>query len=515
MAEKVDLICSDFPISNCIAGVLYSDGFNEHNKILVNSINSSHRIFLDVNSRIGSVLSRLEVGESEVVSGIGEITLLEKIDPYIATFRHAMEIRSSMNDGSDQFRQLTMPSGDDEVVAYITRFMQAVKGDDSASKLILEDISIPLSMRINHVFSNEPIKGSLICLSQKGIADTIKLYSDGKEIYDSFIVDPITASYLAATGLIYSIELSSLEIFITEDTYKSVKKWVDDVERSDYMTIDVSEHGLIRTTGDDLSKICGDFILGLKFLLETANVLELKVSDVPDNVVEYRRFFDYSLYSTYRASACLDIPWLCIDHKLASIVHSNGYSIINAFNFVNSNIVKIDKNKRLFGLRLNIQCDLSVPVLYSDIISLSMSSRLQDIYLVSEFIRKQSLMCSESGELLCGFLVNVNTTLVANAYLDRDKIGEDRTDFYRIRFIEKTFYYSCRLILSSNWEGTAEYKLSRFLDQIFTKVFKAKIILDFFRGMAYQFIIGHFLDLTELNKNLKSSHEKMAANKMY
>ncbi|MEL4408393.1 PIN domain-containing protein [Shewanella algae] len=513
ISDKVDVITQTIPTERCLDGVVYSDGFNKYSKILVRGVIASHPSLIAVDSPIGSVLSRLNIGESENIAGIGEITLLERMNPLVATFRHAMDIRSSTNDGSDAFRQLEVPSDSNEMVDYLTRFMKSVKGDETKQKSILENPSIPFSMKIQNIYSSYPVKGAIICLSSKGIAETIKLNSEGTSIEDceSIIIDLLTACYLAVTGFANTFSTSSVKLYVNDENARAIRAWLDDINRDDYMTVNVTEYGLVRSTGDEIRAEYSDFISCLELLLERASILTPTISDVPSEVVELKRFFDQRVYSTFRESVTYNIPWLCLDHFVAGLAIHYKHQIVSISDFVNRNVSNIDYEDRHFGLRLAIGSGLPVPIMYADLITMSMSSNIRDVYLVSEFFKNSLVISNDKEKDMLSILTRINVNLIENAYLDRNAIGSNLTCQFRMDIIEKVFNYSCRAVISSKCNGTCEQKLARFVVHLFGEVSHVNVLNSIFQRWASMFVIGNFLDIKEVNRCIEVDKAVYAA----
>ena len=195
---------------NCGDGVIYTDGFKTSSHILVTDINSSHASLLDVESPKGQILQKMQVGETIDDSIIGQITLLERLPPYVAAFRLAIELRDKGNDGTDVFKSFSMPSNEDDFIPYFEKILRSVSFEDKDQISSLNNPDLPLVMRGKFTNPDCPVKGAIKHLTSKDSTQYMSLFNDGIETPDKVIIDIYTAVYFSMLGLVSSLNKLSI-----------------------------------------------------------------------------------------------------------------------------------------------------------------------------------------------------------------------------------------------------------------------------------------------------------------
>ena len=104
---------------HCCDGVTFTDGFETSTRLLVREIDSEHPLLLDIESPLGQTLNGIQKGAS---SGI--YTVLERLPPYVAAYRHALEIRHKGNDGTDAFRMFSLPTNPEDLAPYLENILK-------------------------------------------------------------------------------------------------------------------------------------------------------------------------------------------------------------------------------------------------------------------------------------------------------------------------------------------------------------------------------------------------------
>lgn len=508
LSNRVEVVSNPYIPKYCGDGVTYTDGFDKFTRILVRGVNTSNSYFLDVESPTGRLLESLIVGESINDGSCGEITLLERLSPFVAAFRMASELRHKGNDGTDIFKIFTMPSNENDFLPYIEKIMRRYTPEDLGKTPALQNSSIPLVMRGHFTNPDSPVKGASRHLTSIDSTKYIALFDKGVEIQDKVVIDLYTAVYFALSGLASYLNNLSIDIVLSQHTKHTLELWVKDILREDYLSLDVSDRGLHRYTSEDIRRDSLGFIQQLQTLLQNSKVEALKPLDTPDNLVKIRDMIDGTVYSTFQLSVANSIPWLCVDHLMCILAHKSGYLVAN----INAFIIELLNSLSLEDKRKSIQFSLltgtPVPILYDDIVELSRSSDNHDVYLVAKFIEKYGVSF-ESPEVSLNFLTEILGRVTANAYLEGRILNGGRShDPSYDGFAEDVFNYCCRVAINALVGDTSEKRLALFISNVVHKFSRTRGYTILLAKLTSRFATGHFLDIQEMNRVFEAYYLK-------
>lgn len=485
----------------CLDGVTYTDGFDTFNKILVRDIDVQHSDLLDVESPTGRLLDGVKTGES---TSDGKIRLLERLPPYVAAFRLASQLRNKSNDGTDVFKILTMPSNEEELIPYMEKVIRHFSPKEENKKIIINNPNIPLTMIGAFTHSYSPVQGAIHHLTTQESMQNMQLFSSGIQAPNKVIIDVYTAVYFALMGFASNLAELPMVIILSDQTRHTLEVWLKDILREDYLSLDVSDHGLHRYTAKDIKKNSLSFTRNLQILLDSATTESLQPQDTPDELIKIRDIIDVTVYSSFQLSIANSIPWLCVDHVMCTLSHSLGNQVVD----INSIVMQLLSSSSLEIKRKSIQLNLlsgtPVPILYDDIIMLSRSSESSDTYLVAKFIEKYGVSL-DSPDINISFLAEVVVSVIVNAYLDGAILQGGR--YINPRYdghAEHVFNVCCRVAIEQQVGKTAEQRLALFLSYIVLKFGKSNRYNALLSRLASAFAMGHFLDIRELNRSLES-----------
>lgn len=491
--------------NKCGDGITYSDGFETFTKILVCDIDIKHPDLLDINSPLGQRLEDAQKGDI-----IGDITVIQRISPYVAAFRLAATMRSSSYDGTDIFRQFSLPSNESEWIPYFENIMRRYSSEDKCLDEVLEKHTIPLTMRSKYTHPSNPVIGAVTHLTSQNSTQYMGLFSRGEEKPDKVIIDINTAVYISLMGFSSCFSKLGIDIVICQQTKAAIDGWLKDVLRDDYMSMGVSDNGLYRITANDIRKDTLGLISGLQTILEYAKVELLKPVDTPDILVKIRDVIDVTAYSTFQLSFANRIPLLCIDPLMCELLFHLDISVINinslVFNFLNS----LSMEERKKSIELSLSTDAPAPIFYSDIIELSRSLDSDDTFLVFKFMEKYGDVIDETGASL-NFLAEIvrNVTVVAytdGTILEGGGANNPRYDGYA----EHIFNYCCRSAMKTIAGSTAEQKFATLMYSVIDTPIQVRKYVKFISILASHFAMGHFLDFDACNEAL-ASYQKNGA----
>lgn len=499
LSNRTHVTSTSYTPVNCGPGVVYSDGFDTHRRILVRGVNINHACLLDINSPLGQFLDSMQKGETIHDSRFGEITLIERLPPNVAAFQHAIQLRNDSNDGTDVFKLFTMPTSKDEFFPYFEKIMQRFSPKDTGRDA-LKNPQIPLVMRGKYTNPDSPINGAVAHLTSKDTTQYLQLFGNGIERPSKVIIDLYTAVYLSLLGIASTLSKASVLTVISKQSKIIFDSWIENILRDDYLSFEYTDNGIIRYTAEDIKRNSFYFIQELKQLMSTSEVEALKPSDTPDNLIKIKSAIDDSVYSTFQLSVANEIPWLCVDHLMCILSYQSGYKVAN----INSILISLLNNSsfenRINGVKLSLFSGMPVPIMYRDMIELSASSTPTDVYLVARFIEKYSATFKSPEELL-SFIVEATGRTIAAAAIDGEILRGGRC--YNARYngyTEYVFNFSCRAAINGLNGDTAEKKLALFLFNLSIRFNKVKELVDLLSWLASSFATGHFLDINEINR---------------
>jgi hypothetical protein len=491
---------------HCGDGVKYTDGFSTFSHILVANVDSSHASLLDVESPKGKVLQSLQVGDTIDDPIIGEITLLERLPPYVAAFRLAIELRNKSNDGTDVFHLLSMPTNKDDIIPFLEKFLKRFSKGDKSQDLALSNPDIPLVMKSYYTDPSNPVKGAFNHLTLDNSTQYMKLFNEGVINPDKVIIDIHTAVYFALIGLVSSLKKMSLEIILSQQTKSSLELWIKDTLREDYLSLNLTEQGIQRQTSEDIKRDSLEFIEELKDLVEFSKVEALNPSNTPDEFIKIRDIIDETVYSTLQLSVANNIPLLCIDHVICSLSQHSKQPVVNIYSLVMDLLNSSSLEMRKKGIQLNLLRGTPLAILFNDIVELSQSSDNFDIYCVAKFIEKYGVQ-NQSQEVALNFLVEIVGRVTGNAYIEGGILNGGRCkDPTYDGYAEHVFNFGCGVAIKVISGDTAEQRLALFISSLLNKFGATRDYSLLISRLASTFARGHFLDIKEINRAFEENY---------
>lgn len=486
---------------HCGDGVIYTDGFETFNHILVSGITSKHGSLLNVESPKGKILQKLEIGETGSIPIIGDVTLLERLSPYVAAFRLANELRNKGNDGSDVFKLMTIPSNEEDFIPYLEKMLKTFSQGEETQGLVLSNPKIPLVMRSHYTDPSNPVKGAVNHLTLDNSTQYMSLFNDGEDNPDKVIIDIHTAVYFALIGLVANLKNLSFEIIISQHTKLVLERWIKDTLRDNYLTLDLTEHGIQRRTSEDIKRDSLVFIEELKELVEYSKIEALKPSDTPDEFIKMRDVIHQSVYTTLQLSVANNIPLLCIDHTMCSLAHHLGHRVVNIYSVLIELLNNSSLETKKKGIYLSLLSGTPIPIIYADIIELSYSSDNLDVYCVAKFIEKHGIP-NASPEIASKFLLEIAGPITTQAFIDGGILrgGRSKDPTYD-GYVEYAFNIFCRAAIKESVGETAEQRLAFFISSILSKFGKSRDYSLLILSLTSNFARGHFLDIKEVNRS--------------
>jgi hypothetical protein len=498
--DKQDLV---YLPKSCIKGVEYNDGFKKYNRILIRDVETEHPLFLNVNSPLGRILEKLTVGETVEDPYLGEMTLTSETPAFVAAYQAAIKIRDQNNDGSDPFKLFELPSNEDDFLPYFEKILRRYSSNNAVQNPTLQNPNIPLCMRGNFTHPGDYFRAAYYHLTSADTTQYIKMHNEGINNPDKVIIDLYTSIYLSILGFVSLIEKKGTTLILSNYTKDILERWIRDITREDYLSLDVTKFGMQRITAEDIRKNSYAFIQQLKLLVDISQEEKINVVDTPENLVKIKDIIDPSVFSTIQLSHANNIPWLSIDHLLCILAQKSDFPVANSYNFLNMLIDSSDFKERKESIIVSLTCGLPVPIFYSDIIILSRSNENKDIYLTAKFIEKHKSPSNDTLENI-NYLSQIMRNVIVKAYLDRDILKGSRAynpvyDGYE----EYVFNVCCQTALSCLEGKTAEARVALLISETLEPFYQSRTLHKLVCDLATSFSIGHFLNIEAINIELE------------
>lgn len=481
----------------CGDGVTYSDGFENFTRILVRDVDASHPGLLSIDSPLGQILQDLQEGDCS-----GDYKMLNRVSPYVAAFRLAADLRSKGNDGTDAFRQFSVPTREEEFLPYFENILRRYSSKEKERDAVLENPHFLLSMRGKFTDPSDPVKGAITHLTSNDSTKYLELFNRGEESPTKVIIDTYTAVYLALMGFASPLINSEVELVMCQYTKSLLEGWIENILRDDYLSVGVSNKGLYRITSEDIKKDTSELVDGLQMLLKKSTIEIMRPVDTPEFLIKFRDVIDETVYSTIQVSIANNIPLLCIDHLMCELVDLEVCPVANTYSFVKVILKDLPFNERKKTIRNNLSLGTPVPIFYSDIIKLTCSSDNKDTYLVFKFLEVYGEKIDAAVDAL-QFLTQIIRNVTARAYIDGGILAGGRA--YNPKYdgyVEHVFNYCCRSAMKTLNAASAEVKLAMLIDNVTNYPNRTKEYIDLIAILFTEFAIGHFLDLKVCKESL-------------
>ncbi|MDD5754338.1 MAG: hypothetical protein PHN45_06265 [Methylococcales bacterium] len=493
-------------VGKCIQGVRFKKNDKILTKLLVDRVFNDHECLLDVNSELGKMLIKMNVGE--IREGINDITLLENLPPYIAAFQISLHLREEQNDGSDYLSSFDVPSNPDEIPAF---FERKFAGNEKQTKELLNR-EAPFFIKGRRLCPSDPVKAALQqLLSKKSVKYSLPNF--GEEVPTQVVLDVYAIVYLAVTGLVHGIKNSSVKFVITRETKEVVQQWLNNINREDYLSMGFGAKGnMYVNTAENIKQSTQKIQEALNLIISNSEVIKPALVDFPPVILSIQNAVDISVYSSMRLSISNNIPWLCIDEMFAHLFISSGYLQVNSVKLFIELGHSLNFNQKKEGIYLYAQGLIPYAITERDLRLLSVSVDDFDHYFLAEIISSFSInfpnkkvVVSDAKPAIYFFADLLEIVLM------RDFIAINKG--LRKGHAEKLFNVCCRLSMQyDDRKSTAGHKLAILLCRLFSMFETIPEMQQLVAEMASMFAFGHFIDVELINRHINElieSQEKI------
>jgi hypothetical protein len=495
-----DLTKNVYPSERCSTAFVYTKRGRTYTKLLVDDCNSSEYL-LNPDSPLGELLSDMDVGE-EAKEGMSTIKLIEKLPAIVGAFRISINIRDDINPGDDCFYSLSI--NEEDGVEGMLKQIDSISQQKQTIEHEIDGKAIPILMRLKHSHETDIVKGAFIYLCDEASNKTLNLSSEGKVVDEAVIVDVLSIAYFCLTGLSKGLIQLGVKVYVTQETHDLVISWLDDMSRTDFLSIAKVGDNFIKTTANDIAK--DNNISNLKELIESCEILIPSSLNMPEILTNMKDVVDISHYSSLKTSISHSIPFFCVDHAFCQLYRQQNVILADVYKLTVD--AKLASNSIEASLaECHIQFNLPVPLSHQDIIELC-SQESKGQYLASEVIKKYPNNYSSSESAL-HVLTNSCLKSISSAYLG----VKSRFDLSEWKYTEHIVYACSRSSMVCLKGETCEKRLALLIFHVL-ETFKTmedvtKFTLTFFR----RFVHGHFLDVKQIDLELNTLRDSRKAKK--
>lgn len=489
-------------LQNYVGGYKYSKEGEEFTKLAIKNKQNDNNFTIDADSPLAKLLSSMNAGDS-ATHNMQDLVLLEKLDPYTTIFRLALQIRNLNNDGSDVFSMMQVPEDPTMFIPLLKRKFSENRAQQEERHSTIETSALPIFFKGYYLNNGNPIKAALDQLTNNASTKS-NLPNLGITSPAMAIIDPYTACYLGLTGLAYNIPNHSTSFKITLETRAAITGWLSQVTDPLYMTIGTNSNGdLIRTTKDDIALRFKQLLDGLQLILDNTETAHPKTYDLPQELIQLEELFDGATFSTIRTSVANDIPWLCIDETLAQSHSSLNHKLMQTYSTCTDLGANLTYGEKSQGLLLHALNAIPYALTYKDLFMLAAEENPDADFTLATILKINKGILS-SNHNSAEAVVNYLKILIFKGYKQKKLEATNKySDHAKSRYFEKAFNACLEIIITTNPEKYAEFKLAKFFHDFVVETENLQYTHRFVAMLITQFSKGHFLSVENINEHLQ------------
>lgn len=496
---------SEFEVSSSLEQSSAAFQFEQDGSTMIRLIVDDHKDYseftLKASSQLAELLQRLPVGSSDSLGMVG-YRVVERLPPYVACLRIALQLRHIHNDGSDCFAMLKVPSDTEQLVPFLEeKFGQSVRGSKQLGKID----NIPLYIRGHALYPDNAFKGALSCWADVGIPKSL-LFNMGDAEPNSVVLDAYGIGYLAVTDLVPRLLSMGISFILPVATKEALNLWVEEISDENFMLLGVTEGGkLFRTTASDLQACNGHILRALRLILDNASVVHPVLHDTILEVYSIKDAIDPTVYSAMQLSLANNIPWFCMDGAFAALHHSSRNAIANIQAIIARAMVgsPFDFEHKRHGFLLYALGALPLPLTFSEIYLLAENPNSLAGFILFKIIQNHGRQVFMGGDRLLFLLDIIFVHLNSRFHSGRSYMAVWPPYTLGMDYTTHVFNHGMQLFLGGNEEGTAESRVAAALMYMGSKCGLHERFLKFIVGHFIGFAEGHFMDVESITTSLQ------------
>jgi hypothetical protein len=495
--------------NNALVGIKYSDGKSTLTKIIVPPDTTHNQYFISSESPLGMRLLEA-LPQEPFKEGIITYTVEERIPALIAAYHISLHIRDSANQGDDPFHMFTVS---DDINDFVVQLHEMMSTSTQQQSSVLEHDQLPIMFKGYYVRRHDPFGAAVGLLSDVSVLKSPLPDFASDVLPEAVVLDVYALAYLTITGLVSGLISLKIRLCITMETELCVRQWLSEREREDGGTLSTLPDGkLLLFTTEENRRRTERIAQQLQVLFDSAEVISPPLTDMNQELIEFRDYIDFSVYSALQLALSINIPWLCIDMSMARAMDSIGYPVIKSCHYLlteASGLSTIENRK--FGLIRHAFEKLPFPVTLRDLFELSRDGEANSVEALSELIRQYPNAFHNAKHAAHGLELVLGKVLFKE-WCDGIISGLRTADDFRFPRHVKILAYSCFYVISQNYkENPAEYNIAFFIHTMAKYIANTIIVpvwvnqlVGFVCQLANGFIQGHFMSIDRINAHLKT-----------
>lgn len=495
--------------NNALIGIKYSDGKSTLTKVIVPPDTAHNQYFISSESPLGKRLLEA-LPQEPFKEGVITYTVEERLPALIAAYHISLHIRDNANQGDDPFHMFNVS---DDINDFVVQMHEMMSTNNQQQRSVLEQDNLPIMFKGHYVRGYDPFGAAIGLLSDASVPKSPLPDFASDVLPDSIVLDVYALAYLTITGLSTGLISLKIRLCITAETESCVRQWLSERERESGGTLSPLPDGkLLLFTTEENRHRTEHIAQQLQVLLGNAEVIRPSLTDINPELIEFREYFDFSVYSVLHLSLSMNIPWLCIDLTMAQVVDSIGCPVVKNSRFLFTEASRLSTFKdRKYGLFRHSLEKLPFPVMLRDLFELSRDDDTHSIEVLAKLIRQYPNAFQNAEHAAHGLELLLGNALFKE-WCEGIISGLSTADDFRFPRHVKMLAYSCLYVISQNYkENPAEYNVAYFVHTMAKYLANAVIVpiwvnqlVGFICQLATGFLQGHFMNTGQIGAHLKS-----------
>lgn len=466
-------------------------------KLIVDDYKGNHACILDSSSPNAELLAHKKVGD-QVSFGIDEYEIIEITPPFLgAAWRIAPSLRSALNDGSDAFQLIELPTEKNAVESMTEALAKLTPKKDPS--IIHNHPLLPIQVKGKLLGSIDLVESALqVTLDHSCVKNGMTHLGN---ISQNMILDVYSAVFISISGIFHAPSFLNTKYFMTPQTESAIQSWLVGSKKT-VGRAGISDEGTL-FLNDAKHPLNIKIIEGLEFLLENSSACNPQLIDLPIDLVKMKEFVDISTFSSLSASLSLGFDFLSFDTQLRSVVAEPKISFSNAQSFYLTLFDELTLSDKKFCLTILHDIKLNAPVQYKTLVDLIITNDPSSLLLVAN--------------LLQSFKINVNQLQDVMDVLALVAFSGIRQCYFADNIIDRgigeklLFSAFASVIVPCGDERYMEDLVAELIIRVIEKCTFSKRFTSFGLRMIEDFIHGYFLDMTYIKKIIEM---KLTSNKL-
>ncbi|PIT41947.1 hypothetical protein [Snodgrassella alvi] len=456
-----------YPSLRCSAAFKYEMGNQTYIKLIVDNC-SANEYLLNAGSDFANKLMKVEINQ-EFEFDFNTYKVLEKMDPYLAASEISNIIRNKISNYQDGIFQIKVEDSPEGFNKFIEQFLSnnTVMND---KKLNTYSLSLNIELNRNKLIKNTIWNAYSLLLNKEHNKHLI-FYNKGFDKINKIVIDILSVVYFAVTGLCYGLFRTGIKVFITKETQSELQQWIEKNYRKSIYLSDEENNRLSEN---------------LNYFLNSSELLNPKIFDMPDSLSGLHHFTDSSHYSSVETSISNFVPLFCLDYFLCATYETLDIPLANVNLLISESLKHTPMTMRFHAIYL-AKYNLNAFLMVDDIYYLCQNNDEKLKYAV--ILIKNFHNIFDVNKLT--FLTYCCVCSIKNALLQLTVT----------QYIEDIIYTCCNIAINELVYKSREERIAQLIYSVFLELNHQE---RQFVGVYFdRFIFGHFLNIKGIEQCVK------------